>query len=268
MDRRARQGRGGTIPAGPVGPVGPASLVMLTMLVTGCAALLPQARPAPSPSTSVPRAASATAAAPTPGGDRSAGGNPTARGERPAGQAVLKAPANPCRVLTARTRAAIKMPTAKRDRRDVACRWTNEPGDAPPFVLRDLKIDYSAELAGMPFTEEEAEAALATRRRQDYRQPSVFGGAPAVKGAIRRIGSARAGDHFDEGYYVYHVYRVAEARRGEGRAVLRKGNVIITVTVSGADIPTRRVRDGRPITNATAQALIDAVATQAIAAVR
>ena len=43
---------------------------------------------------------------------------------------------------------------------------------------------------------------------------------------------------------------------------------MITNSVSGADVPGRRMRDGKPIGNATAQTVIDAVAGQAIAAVR
>jgi hypothetical protein len=67
---------------------------------------------------------------------------------------------------------------------------------------------------------------------------------------------------------VYYVYEVGEAKRGEGKAVLRKGNVVITINASGANVPGRLVRDGKPIGNATAQAMIDVVAAQAIAAVR
>jgi hypothetical protein len=85
-----------------------------------------------------------------------------------------------------------------------------------------------------------------------------------VKGEIKQIGPAKVGEDYDEGCYVYEV---AEAERGEGRAVLRKGNVIITISASGADVPGRRVRDGRPLGNAPIQAMIDTVAAEALAPV-
>ncbi|MDF2709377.1 MAG: hypothetical protein K0R62_5029 [Nonomuraea muscovyensis] len=244
-------------------------VTVLAVLAAGCGVVLPQAQP--SPSATPARVRSSAAPSSTPPGEHVAAtstATSTPTSTATAGDVALKAPADPCRVLSSRTRLRIRMPKATRDRRDVACAWTNEPGTAPPFVLRDLKISYTTGLAGLAFTEEEARMTFATRRRNDYRQPSVFGGAPSVKGVIRQVGTARSGEHFDEGYYVYYVYQVAAARRGEGRAVLRKGNVVVSITASGADIPTRRVRDGRPAGNATVQTLIDAVAPQALAAVR
>lgn len=188
--------------------------------------------------------------------------------EPPAEVAKRTVPANPCRVLTASTRSRIGMLRGKKDRLDPACKWSNDPGDAPPFTFRDLSITYDAGFEGLPASVAVARETFATMRKNDYRQPSVFGGAPAVKGTVKQVGSAKAGEHFDEGYYVYYVYEVGEAKRGEGKAVLRKDNVVITINVSGANVPGRTVRDGKPIGNATAQAMIDVVAAQAIAAVR
>ncbi|MGN9782022.1 hypothetical protein ACTMTF_11375 [Nonomuraea sp. ZG12] len=156
----------------------------------------------------------------------------------------------------------------KKDRLNPACKWSNDPGDDPPFRFRDLGITYDAGFVGLPASVADARKSFATMRRSDYRQPSIFGGAPSVRGTVKQVGSAKAGEHFDEGYYVYYVYEVGEAKRGEGKAVLRKGNVVITINVSGANVPGRLVRDGKPIGNATAQAMIDVVAAQAIAAVR
>uniref|UniRef100_UPI003F49AFF8 hypothetical protein n=1 Tax=Nonomuraea bangladeshensis TaxID=404385 RepID=UPI003F49AFF8 len=182
--------------------------------------------------------------------------------------ALFKAPANPCRVLTASVRSRLEVRQGTEDRLDAACKWSNDPGDAPPFEFRDLRIAYDAGFKKFTASLKDARDSFTAKRRSDYRQPSVFGGAPLVKGAIRQVGTAKAGEHFDEGYYVYFVYEVGEAKRGEGKAVLRKGNVVLTISFSGADVPGRRMRDGRPIDNTTAQTAIDAVAGQALAAVR
>ncbi|WP_197093796.1 hypothetical protein [Nonomuraea sp. SBT364] len=160
------------------------------------------------------------------------------------------------------------MRQGKKDRLDPACKWRNNPGDVPPFRFRDLSIAYDAGFKEFAASLQDAKQSFATKRRSDYRQPSAFGGAPSVKGSIRQVGTANAGEHFDEGYYVYYVYEIGEAKRGEGKAVLRKGNVVITISFSGADVPGRSMRDGKPIGNAAAQAAIDLVAPQAIAAVR
>lgn len=160
------------------------------------------------------------------------------------------------------------MQQGRKDRYDPACKWSNDPGNAPPFKFRDLSIAYDAGFLQIPASVNDAKKSFADRRRRDYRQPSTFGGAPSVKGMIKEVGAAKVGEHFDEGYYVYYVYQVAEAKRGEGIAVLRKGNVVITIRFSGADIPGRRVRDGKPIGNAAVQAVIDIVAAPAIAGVR
>jgi hypothetical protein len=188
--------------------------------------------------------------------------------EPPAEIAKRTVPANPCRVLTASTRSRIGMLQGKKDRLNPTCKWSNDPGNAPPFRFRDLSITYDAGFEKLPTSVDDAKRSFATKRRSDYRQPSIFGGAPSVKGTVKQVGSAKAGEHFDEGYYVYYVYEVGEAKRGEGKAVLRKGNVVITINASGANVPGRMVRDGKPIGNATAQAMIDVVAAQAIAAVR
>ncbi|MGI5292115.1 hypothetical protein ACQEVF_53655 [Nonomuraea polychroma] len=187
--------------------------------------------------------------------------------EPPAEAGKRTVPASPCRVLTASTRSRIGMRQGKEDRLYPACKWSNDPGNAPPFRFRDLSITYDAGFKEFTASVDDARESFATKRKSDYRQPSVFGRAPSVKGNIKQVGTAKAGEHFDEGYYVYFVYEVGEAKRGEGKAVLRKGNVVITISVSGADVPGRRMRDGRPIDNATAQAMIDVVAGQAIAAV-
>ncbi|NUO97164.1 MAG: hypothetical protein HOW71_41785 [Nonomuraea sp.] len=155
-----------------------------------------------------------------------------------------------------------------KDRLDPACKWRNDPGDAPPFRFRDLGIVYDAGFKELAFSLKDAKRSFATKKRNDYRQPSLFGAAPSVRGTIQQVGTAKAGKHFDEGYYVYFVYKIGEARRGEGRAVLRKGNVVIAISVSGADVPGRSMRESRPISNATAQAMIDVVAGRAVAAVR
>nr|WP_240779391.1 DUF3558 family protein [Nonomuraea zeae] len=211
--------------------------------------------PAPAPSP----------ASPTPAPSRHEA-SPTAKPS--AASARLSVPGNPCRVLTASTRSKLGMRQGTKDRLDPACKWSNDPGNAPPFRFRDLSITYDAGFKEFTASLKDAKESFATKKRSDYRQPSAFGGAPSVKGTIQQIGTAKVGEHFDEGYYVYFVYEVGEAKRGEGKAVLRKGNVVITISFSGADVPGRRMRDGKPIGNATAQTAIDVVAGQAIAAVR
>ncbi|MFI6818354.1 hypothetical protein ACIBG7_38570 [Nonomuraea sp. NPDC050328] len=214
------------------------------------------------------------------GGEQQGGGKGQGAGEaekspRPAESAVAAPkeesgytlPKSPCAVLDARTRASVGLRKAVKDKYDVACKWSNEPGTAPPYRFRDLKITYESGLLRTEGTEREAKLAYDRMRTSDYRQPSVFGGAPAVKGTIKQVGSVKEGQDYDEGYYVFYVYKVAEAGRGEGKAVLRKGNVIVTITASGANVPGRRVRDGKPIDNATAQAMIDKVADRALAAI-
>ncbi|WP_106252585.1 DUF3558 family protein [Nonomuraea fuscirosea] len=224
--------------------------MVLVAVVTGCG-LTPAAAPS-SPT-------------PTTGPSRQEAG-PTSK--PPVEAALLKAPSNPCRVLTPSTRARLGVRQGVKDRLDPACKWRNDPGDAPPFKFRDLSITYDAGFKEFADSVKDAKKSFATKRKSDYRQPSVFGGAPAVKGVIQQVGTAKAGQHFDEGYYVYFVYEIGEAQRGEGKAVLRKGNLLITISFSGADVPGRRMRDGKPIGNATAQDAIDIVAGQAIAAVR
>ncbi|MEW9552600.1 DUF3558 family protein [Nonomuraea sp. NPDC050783] len=192
------------------------------------------------------------------------------RSARPAtGAPLLKAPARPCRTLNARTRARIGMPKTRKDEHDtfdVTCHWTNDPGDNPPFTFRDLKVTYDAGIEGVMSLADQ-ERAFERKRRDDYRQPSLFGGAPSVKGTIKQVGSVSAGKDFDEGYYVYFVYRIGEARRGEGRAVIRKRNVLITISVSGSDVPGRSMRESKPLPNAAAQRVLDAVADPLTAAV-
>ncbi|MEU4330038.1 hypothetical protein [Nonomuraea dietziae] len=226
-------------------------------MAAGCGAL-PLAQPAP--------AGSPPQASPSPA--KAAPSRKAVPSEKAVEAAAFEVPADPCRVLTARTRSRLGMAKSVKDKYDVACKWANDPGDAPPFRFRDLKVTYDAGFKGMTSTEQDARRSFASKRRNDYRQPSVFGGAPSVKGTIGQVGSAKAGEHFDEGYYVYYVYQVGGAKRGEGRAVLRKGNVVVTINASGADVPGRRVRDGRPLGNDAVQAMIDAVAGQVIAAVR
>ncbi|MEV0169000.1 hypothetical protein [Nonomuraea fuscirosea] len=131
-----------------------------------------------------------------------------------------------------------------------------------------LSITYDAGLGQLTASVQDAKDTYAIKRRNDYRQPSVFGGAPSWKSTIQEIGTANAGEHFDEGYYVYFVDEIGEAGHGEGKAVLRMDNVVITISFSGDDVPGRRIRDDRPIGNAAAQAALNAVAGQAIAAVR
>ncbi|NRQ31849.1 DUF3558 family protein [Nonomuraea sp. NN258] len=228
-----------------------ACAVTLAALMGGCG-LVPSAQPVSDGDPTPPARSSAEPARP----------------EKSPETAALAVPADPCRVLTARTRAKLGMKVAKKEKFDVACKWSNEPGSAPPYTFRDLKVTYDAGIAGMDFTEQDAKAGFKRAMTDDYRRPSVFGGAPSVKGVLRQVGSARRGEHFDEGYYVYFVYEIGGARRGEGRAVVRKGNVIVTIGVSGSDVPGRSVRQGRPMGNATAQAMIDAVADQVIGAVR
>lgn len=237
------------------------------IITAGCAqpGLPESASPDPSPATSAPQRSrkppSSSPKEPPPGEP-----SPGESGEdESATGASFKPPAAPCRVLSARTRTALSLETTERDKRAVACQWSNDPGTAPPFRFRDLKVTYDP---GFADTEAYAKESFKQKRAGDYRQPSVFGGVPAVKGEIRRVGTADAGRHFDEGYYVFFVYQVAGARRGEGRAVLRKGNLLITISASGADIPGRRVSEGRPIGRATAERMIDAVAEQVLAAVR
>ncbi|MCP2353201.1 hypothetical protein HD597_000221 [Nonomuraea thailandensis] len=213
----------------------------------------------------------APAAAPSPATPTTGPSRPktTPTSAPPAKESVLlKAPTNPCRVLTASIRSRLGVRQGIKDRLDPACKWSNDPGDAPPFKFRDLTITYDAGFKEFTASVKDAKESFATKRRSDYRQPSVFGGAPSVKGTIQQIGTAKTGEHFDEGYYVYFVYEVGEAKRGEGKAVLRKGNVVITIGFSGADVPGRRMRDSKPIGDATAQAALDIVAGQAIAAVR
>lgn len=227
-------------------------VMLLAGAATACG-LMPATRP-PASSTNPAASPSRQEATPT--------------SEPPAEAAKRTVPANPCRVLTASTRSRIGMQQGKKDRLDPACKWSNDPGNAPPFKFRNLSITYDAGFKEFTASVDDAKESFATKRKSDYRQPSVFGGAPSVKGTIKQIGTAKAGTHFDEGYYVYFVYEVGEAKRGEGKAVLRKGNVVITISISGADVPGRRMRDGKPIGNTTAQAMIDIVAAQAIAAVR
>ncbi|MCA2228752.1 DUF3558 domain-containing protein [Nonomuraea aurantiaca] len=210
-----------------------------------------------------PPTAPATASSPGPSRHEA-----VATSEPPAESARLAVPDDPCRVLTTSIRSRIGMGQGTKDRLDPACKWRNDPGDVPPFRFRDLGIVYDAGFTELTFSLKEAKESFAIKRRNDYRQPSLFGGAPSVRGTIKQVGTTKAGKHFDEGYYVYFVYKVGEARRGEGKAVLRKGNVVITISVSGADVPGRRMRDSRPISNATAQAMIDIVAARAVAAVR
>jgi hypothetical protein len=230
---------------------------LMAFVVVGCGAL-PAAQPEPAspPPDTVP-APVETASAPAEISSTPA--DSTAKAFAP--------PKDPCKVLSARTRARLRLKTSEKDKRSPACQWSNDPGTAPPYKFRDLKITYDTGFTGRANTLEEAKQSFATSKRNDYRQPSVFGGTPSVKGEIKQIGPAKVGEDYDEGYYVYYVYEVAEAERGEGRAVLRKGNVIITISASGADVPGRRVRDGRPLGNAPIQAMIDMVAAEALAPV-
>ncbi|MEV0169365.1 hypothetical protein [Nonomuraea fuscirosea] len=175
-------------------------------------------------------------------------------------------PDDPCLVLSAATRSRLGMKKARRF--DPACVWSNDPGSAPPLKIRDVKVFYEAGPAGTNSTNSYAKVNFARKKKNDFRQPSEFGGAPSVKRAMKQVGSAKAGEHFDEGYYVYYVYKIVDHQEGEGKAVLRKGNVIVTIIARGADVPTRRMSDGIPIGDAVVQAMIDAVAAEVVAAIR
>ncbi|RVX46437.1 hypothetical protein EDD27_9321 [Nonomuraea polychroma] len=228
--------------------------VVLVVGVAGGCGVVPTAQPAPASPTEVAlplrESASAMESAATPSEER----------------AGYEVPDDPCRVLSAATRSRLGM--KKADRFDPACKWSNDPGSAPPLRIRDLKIFYEAGPARMNSTDTYAKMTFARKSKNDYRQPSEFASTPSVKRAIKQVGSAKAGEHFDEGYYVYYVTTIAGARQGEGKTVLRKGNVIVTIIARGADIPTRTVRDGNPIGDAVVQAMIDAVAAEVVAAIR
>lgn len=183
-------------------------------------------------------------------------------------EAAYKVPADPCRVLTAADRSKIGMKNGKKDKVVAACKWENEPGNAPPFRFRNLQVTYDAGFEGLPYGVDDAKAGFKRRMKSDYRQPSIFSGGPQVRVGIKQIGSSKVGKDFDEGYYVYFVFEVGGAKRSEGRAVLRKGNVIISIGGGGVDVPGRSVRDGKPVGNAAAQKMLDSVADRFIKAVR
>ncbi|MGI5269159.1 hypothetical protein ACQEUU_08420 [Nonomuraea sp. CA-218870] len=227
-------------------------MLCLTAVATGCGAL----PTAPPPSTAPPAVITSA-------------GTGT-RSPQPAEATLLRVPARPCQALNARIRAKIGMPKTQKGRRsvvDVSCQWTNDPGRRPPFRFRDLKVSYSVGFEGVTDLDD-AKRSFDQKRRADYRRPSGFGGAPQRKGMIKQVGSAKAGRDFDEGYYVYYVWQIAEARRGEGFVVIRKHNVLITIRASGSDVPGRQVRQSRPLPEAAARDIIDAVAGPLTAAVR
>ncbi|NUP20879.1 MAG: hypothetical protein HOZ81_33355 [Streptomyces sp.] len=228
--------------------------VMLVVGLAGGCGVIPTAQSAPASPTEVAlplrESASAMENAATPSAER----------------AGYEVPDDPCQVLSVATRSRLGM--QKADRFDPACKWSNDPGSAPPLRIRDLKVFYEAGPARMNSTDTYAKMTFARKRKNDYRRPGEFAGIPSVKRVIQQVGSAKAGEHFDEGYYVYYVTTIAEAQQGEGKAVLRKGNVIVTIIARGADVPTRTMRDGNPIGDAVVQAMIDAVAAEVIAAIR
>lgn len=178
-----------------------------------------------------------------------------------------KPPEDACAVVSREQVAALDLQKPQRDKTipsRAGCKWKlgTKRGHQP-----NLNIHYSTSP-----TEGITKTVYDRSKRTDFVSGGGLGMRVQDRAEMRQIGSKVMGTDFDEGYYVYGIEEVvAGLKFGTGRLVLRKGNLLIEITHSGARI-TGKV-NGRlisePDPNEAAQQTLDKVADGVIdAAVR
>jgi hypothetical protein len=148
----------------------------------------------------------------------------------------------------------------------------SEPEDGPePGCRVQIGPDPFRHYRALVVRYEDAGSAdLATqnfaRRRENAFESGDFSGPPSVRLNLSAIGKATAGTGFDEGYYVfYSKVRIAAVTNGRGAAVLRRGQILVTLNLQGGDRKGKAVDTTVAIKNDVARKIIDQVADEALA---